>query len=214
MKKEIISILVFFLSISSYSQCFQSATASKKGVFNIEAESARTREGWTEQSTGDFTRMIYLEWTGEDSFNDPGKGILSFPIHITEPGIYSFFWRCKVGEGENPTEHNDSWLRFPDAYASFAVKLPEKDTIRPHGICTNDCPKGTGKEGWYKMYSSGSLDWTWTSRTSDNDPHEIRVQFNEAGLYHIEISGRSRAHLIDKMILFPHYITLKDALLR
>lgn len=213
MKTTISLLLMLFLATNLLSQCFLSANKSKNGVFNIEAES-KNAENWTGHETGDFTERVYLEWTGDDHFNDPGTSVLSYPIHITSPGTYTFFWQSKVGIGDDPTKHNDSWLRFPDASKTFAVKESVKDTIRPKGLCQEDCPKGAGSDGWYKMYSSNTTDWTWTSRTSDNDPHEIRVEFNTPGLYHNEISGRSKGHLIDKMILFPHYMTLRDALIR
>ena len=209
-----IALLIIVLSTHSmlFAQCFQSAVAPVKGVFYIEAESEPATEGWEEKSTGDITGITYLEWTGEDHFNEPGIGTIDYSVYIKKPGTYTFYWRSKVGLGDDPTEHNDTWLRFPDAHSTFAVK--ETDTIRPHGICIDDCPEGSGSDGWYKMFSSYTTDWTWTSRTSDNHGHQIRVKYDHPDVYLIQLSGRSNAHQIDKMILFPHYITLNEAILK
>ena len=52
------------------------------------------------------------------------------------------------------------------------------------------------------MYSSGTTSWTWSCRTSDHDPHEIYASFDTAGVYTVQISGRSENHAIDRFVLF------------
>lgn len=207
----LLSALFFLSTLIARSQCYQSAAAPAKGIYMIEAESEEPAEGWVIKSNSK-PDITYIEWMGEDYFNEPGNGIIEYSVHIQKPGTYTFYWRSKVGKGENPTEHNDTWLRFPDATESFAVQ--KGDTIRPHGVCTDDCPEGSGSDGWYKVFSSFTCDWTWTSRTSDNHGYGIRVHYDKPGVYLIQLSGRSNAHRIDKLFLFPHYLSLTEALLK
>ena len=53
-----------------------------------------------------------------------------------------------------------------------------------------------------KIYSSGTTNWTWSARTSDHDAHEVYVTFDTAGVYTLEISGRSKYHALDRIVLF------------
>ncbi|MEM0994056.1 MAG: hypothetical protein AAGI49_13540, partial [Bacteroidota bacterium] len=39
------------------------------------------------------------------------------------------------------------------------------------------------------------------SNTSDRDPHDIFVQFDEPGIYTMEVAARSAFHAIDRFIL-------------
>ncbi len=211
---KILALTLFMIISSSavgHAQCYQSAAGPVKGIYWIEAESEAPSDDWVKKTT-ENNNITYLEWTGEDHFNEPGIGTIDYSIHIKKPGTYTFYWRSKVGKGDDPTEHNDTWLRFPDAYSTFAVQ--KGDTIRPHGICVNDCPEGSGSDGWYKMFSSYATDWTWTSRTSDNHGYQIRVKYDKPGVYLIQLSGRSNGHLIDKLLLFPHYLDLNEVLLK
>jgi hypothetical protein len=54
-------------------------------------------------------------------------------------------------------------------------------------------------------------EWFWRSSTSDNDPHDIFAKFDVAGIYDIEISGRSKFHAIDQFVLFKTDKTLSAA---
>ncbi|HKL39420.1 MAG TPA: hypothetical protein VJ894_02015, partial [Cryomorphaceae bacterium] len=63
-----------------------------------------------------------LVWDGPSSMGSPGNGLLAFKIQITTPGTYRFLWRSKITIGNNNTEHNDSWLRIPDAAHFYGKK--------------------------------------------------------------------------------------------
>ena len=148
-----------------------------------------------------------------NQFNNPGVDVLTFPIQIEAPGIYRFQWRNRITEGTSTTDANDSWLRI-NADAFYAQRN-QNSVVCPKGYdpTTNDCPtdldadgnttpNGSGSNGWFKVYRSGQGDWIWSTRTSDNDGHDIFARFDEPGIYTVEIAGRSRDHAIDRWVLY------------
>jgi len=90
-------------------------------------------------------------------------------------------------------------LRFPDADDFFGQKGSSK--VYPKGSGKTPNPAGASSDGWFKVYLGGTTNWTWASSTSDNNAHKIYVKFNSAGTYTMEISGRSKHHLIDRIVL-------------
>ncbi|MEM1001621.1 MAG: hypothetical protein AAGH46_03110, partial [Bacteroidota bacterium] len=146
-----------------------------------------------------YTGSGYLSWDGNNNYNSPGIGTVTTTIRINNPGTYRFRWRSKVGTGNNSTEHNDSWLRFPDADNFYGERNGNR--VYPNGSGQSPNPNGASSNGWFKIYLSGSTDWTWSTNTSDHDAHQIYVQFDTVGNYTMEISGRSSNHLIDRITL-------------
>ncbi len=172
----------------------------QNGLVIIEAESIDTPGGWSKNSgAAGYTGSGYLEWEGGDSFNTPGNGTTTTKIKINDPGTYRFQWRNKVGLGNNSTEHNDSWLRFPDAADFYGQK--NSNIVYPKGSGKTPTAAGAGSNGWFKIYLSGSTNWTWSTKTSDHDPHDVYVVFDSPGIYTMELSGRSDHHLIDRISL-------------
>ncbi len=175
--------------------------AEENGILVVEAENLDLPTGWNVKSTvNDHTGSGYIEWLGGNSFSQPGNGLISVPIQINTPGTYIFKWRTKVGNGTNSTEHNDSWLRFPDADDFYGEKV-DGSRVYPNGSGKTPNPNGASSNGWFKVYLSGTTDWTWVSATSDHDAHSVYAQFDSAGVYTMEISGRSDNHLIDRITL-------------
>ena len=86
------------------------------GIISIEFEDNTFPEGWVLRSNASgFSGDGYMQWEGNSSLGNPGNGTVTFPIRITSPGTYRFLWHSSFQQGNNGTEHNDSWLRFPDA---------------------------------------------------------------------------------------------------
>ncbi len=61
--------------------------------------------------------------------------------------------------------------------------------------------EGATSGGWFKAYTN-TIDWSWSTKTSDNDAHEIYAVFNNPGVYTIQISGTTKGHTIDRMVLY------------
>lgn len=172
----------------------------ENGMVVVEAESLNIASGWVSKSSvNGYSGSGYIDWQGADSFNVPGKGTISAKIKINTPGTYLFQWRNKVGEGTNTTERNDSWLRFPDADDFFGKR--GSSVVYPKGSGKSPNPKGASSDGWFKVFLGGTTNWTWASSTSDHDAHKIYVKFDSAGIYTMQISGRSKHHLIDRIVL-------------
>ena len=181
----------------------------------IEAESiGDLPASWRDQATtaapnindpGAATGQGFIIWDGSQSLGNPGNGLLVYPIQINMPGEYRFCWRSQVGKGTSPTDHNDSWLKI-DADAFFGRKgngnvVCPKEFDPQENDCEGGVPEGSGRDGWFKVYSSGTTDWTFSTRTSDNDAHQIFARFDAPGLYAIRVSARSSFHALDRFTL-------------
>ena len=117
-------------------------------------------------------------------------------------------WRSRITNGNDGTEHNDTWLRFADADDFYGKKGDH--IVYPGGTGKTPRPNGSSKEGWFKVYMSGAGTWKWASNTSDNDGHGIYVKFDEAGDYIMEISARSSHHALDRFVMVKSGININD----
>ncbi|HKL02673.1 MAG TPA: hypothetical protein VJ911_03320, partial [Cryomorphaceae bacterium] len=159
----------------------------------------------------DYSGGGFLVWEGENAMGAPGNGRLTFNVHISTPGTYRFLWRSYITIGDNHTEHNDSWLRIPDA-AHFYGKKNNGHIVYPKGSNlppipesseqSNTEPNGAGSDGWFKVYMNTANNWKWQASTSDHDAHNIYAVFTHPGIYTIEISGRSTGHGVDTFVLY------------
>ncbi len=170
----------------------------------IEAENLDSIDNWTiETSAAGYSGTGYLEWDQGQFLGNPGNGTMAVRIKINDPGTYYFLWRSKVGFGNSSTDHNDSWLRFDDA-AAFYAEDDNGNRVYPVGRGTPN-PVGASANGWFKVYSSGTTNWTWSTLTNDHDGHDIYVRFDTAGIYTMEISARSEHHFLDRIVLSKNY---------
>ncbi|MEM7109045.1 MAG: hypothetical protein AAF519_12530, partial [Bacteroidota bacterium] len=157
----------------------------------VEFEDADFEGDW--QLVNDLSNATgrgYMLWEGDNFFGQPGNGLATYRLNISSPGLYRFIWRSAVKEGDNGTEANDTWLRFADADDFYGEKS-NGSLVFPRGTGKTPNPEGASSDGWFKVYRSGNdLDFKWQSNTSDNDAHPIFVQFDNAGTYTMEVSGR------------------------
>lgn len=190
------------------------------GALRIEAEDLPLNASWqigTDEPG--YSGSGYIVWTGSSSNNRPGNGLMEIAIRVPEAGRYRLQWRNRIGKGNNTTEHNDTWLRFTDAVDYYGKKGPSDEESRryPKPQCEDDdfmdairsrteisearCAAGSTRDGWMKVYSSGARDWRWSTRTSDNDAHDIFVEYDAPGVYTVQMSARADFHLIDRIVL-------------
>jgi hypothetical protein len=183
------------------------------GIVSIEFEDNDFPEGWVlKRDSDDVSGSGYMQWEGNPQMNSPGVGTVVFPLYITRTGTYGFLWRSSFRRGNNGTEHNDSWLRFPDADDYFGQKSGGS-RVDPSGSGREPNPNGSSRDGWFKIYRSGNSNaFKWQAATSDNDAHEIFVTFEEEGYYLLEVSARSDYHGIDRLLLFHESLSRNHAI--
>ncbi|WP_299552388.1 hypothetical protein [Seonamhaeicola sp.] len=177
-------------------------------VIEVETESITVIDDWKERTTiADFSGDGYIIWEGPNQFwrgeaNIGAAGRLTYKINIPRAGTYQFNWRSYIGKVDpsNPTtEHNDSWLRFPDADDFYGKR--DGSIVYPKGSGKTPNPAGENGNGFFKVYMNTGNAWTWTTGTFDNNFHSIFVRFDEAKEYTVEIAARSDHHAIDKFRL-------------
>lgn len=199
------SVFLFFglltISTQSFTQDCNAAYQEKDGRVIIEAENLSYSGSWKKQTDAKgYTGSGYISWTGSDYFNNPGNGKITVKIKINTSGTYRFQWRTKVGQGSSTTDYNDTWLRFPDASDYWGEKNDKK--VYPKGTGKTPNPQGASKDGWFKVYSKGTTQWTWSSSVNDNNAYLVYVKFNKPGTYKMELSVRSKKHFIDRIALY------------
>ncbi len=198
-----------FNALSSFAQDLP-VYIEEDGIIAIELESAGEYFDWSVDTIIDgYLGSSYLRYSGPNYFGSPGNSLLTFKINISTTGTYRFQWRSRIAQGNSNTDHNDNWLRIPDATA-FYGKIGNS-TVYPHGSGMTPTPNGAGSNGWFKVYQNQTNNWTWDASTSDNDPHPIFAEFDSAGIYTIEISGRSQGHAIDRFVLYHSSVSISDA---
>jgi len=217
-KTWVFLILFFYFQLVSAQT---SAFLEEDGLLVIEIESvAEVAEGWSEETVfEDYTGSSYFRYASNNQLNNPGNGLLEYPIFIQTPGLYQFQWRNLIAEGDSTTDYNDSWLKIlaSSFYGQRTLAGGVISIVCPKGYdpVLNDCPveldedledgvdpEGSGSGGWFKAYRSGEGGWVWSTRTSDSDAHNIYTEFESPGIYMIQVSGRSMSHAIDRMVLY------------
>ncbi|MGL1889520.1 MAG: DUF5060 domain-containing protein [Reichenbachiella sp.] len=199
MKNQYLGIVFYFLGLAGLSA--QGVNQELDGALLIESEHLNLTEQWSVR-VDSLSFASYIAWGGDDYFNEPGKGLVEIPISITNIGVYTLQWKSRIGEGSDPTEFNDTWLKFENAN-DFYGERTDGHIVYPYGVATAETlPEGSGKEGWFKVYLANDTTWTWSTNTSDNDGHAIKVSFEKPGEYKMLLSARSSNHQIDKIALY------------
>lgn len=186
----------------------------KNGLVSVEFENADFPGAWKLRSNGNgHSGKGYMVWEGSQYFNDPGTGKVTFKIKIKNPGTYRFLWNTAIKMGNEASEHNDTWLRFDDAADFYGQRKGTTDKVYPKGSGKTPNPAGASKDGWLKIYRSGSnLGFNWDALTNDHSGYEIFVKFNKPGTYLMEVSARSSGHAIDKFVLYNNSWSKSEAI--
>lgn len=205
--KYVICTSLILLSVQLIAADYQ----ERNGLVVIEAENFTGETGnWVkETSSQPFTGTSYIRWNGSNNFSTPGVGVINATFTIQNPGEYRVQIRNKVGHGSNTTESNDTWLKFPGVNDFYGRSGTHKVYPKGSGLTPN--PEGASKNGWLKMYCHGTTNWSWNSKTNDNDPYPVYVNFATAGEYTISLSGRSQHHCVDRIVLHRSNVTVAYA---
>jgi hypothetical protein len=101
---------ILYLPLLSKSNCLRYLEQDQLLV--MEVEHAPPVEDWAvETALTGFTGESYYTWRGPNLYVNPGVAVLSYPIQITNPGIYNFRLHNRH-DFPNPTEENDVFSRM------------------------------------------------------------------------------------------------------
>ena len=163
------------------------AFIEKNGLAVMEVESAPLTGPWeSSKSISGYSGSEYYLCTA-DSFKVGGKGILSYPFTVNNAGEYQVQLRNRIAEGNSNTEANDTFVRLIDASGN---------TIKP--VANGNTVTGT----WYKCYQNTKNTWTWQTSNKDHDPRALSWSLNAGKTYTLQLSGRSKGHAVDKIVLW------------
>ncbi len=170
------------------------------GIAILEMES-KSNSGFRNETMSGASAGRGLAYRGSNRFTSPGGSTITYSVRINSPGTYRFIWRNKIGviaSSNASTEHNDAWLKIN---ASDFYGRRGSGRVYPGGSGKFPTAEGSTSGGWFKVYTN-TINWSWSTQTSDFDPHAIYAVFNSAGTYTIQISGRSNGHFVDRMVLY------------
>ncbi len=196
------TLLTFFLIA-----CFQQIYAQGCGadfeevnglaVFELDAKTAGS---WERRSDGTASGGQALYYNGSDSFNSPpGNSVITYSIKVNTPGTYRVIVRNKIGiTSSGTTEHNDVWLKVNGS--EFFGRLGSS-VVWPIGSGRTPNPEGASGNGYLKVYTN-TFGWNWTSFTDDSGGHFLYATFPNAGVYTIQMGGRSNGFMVDKIALY------------
>ena len=193
---------------------------TRSGVAMIEAESLKLTGDWSVRTNRmGYSGSGFIGWSNARRNDDPKVDQIKLAVRVTLAGRYRFDWLNRIGMGTNGTEHNDTWFAAPSAADAYGARIRKSEETRRYpkpacddaarmararmkpGVTEAKCANGSSRDGFMKVYSSGATDWKWSTRTSDNDAHDIYVEFDKPGVYEIVLSPRSTEHLIDRIVL-------------
>jgi rhamnogalacturonyl hydrolase YesR len=123
-----------------------------------------------------------------DIFNLGGFSKVTYPFIINDGGTYQFAFRSRIGHGTSNTEANDSFIRLVDGDGNPVQPVPNQNV--------------TTSGSWYKVYMNVNGSWSHQSSNKDNDPHSLSWVLESGKEYALELSVRSKDHLVDRLILW------------
>ncbi|WP_405415823.1 Ig-like domain-containing protein [Maribacter sp. Asnod1-A12] len=200
LKITLLLLLQAFCFNQVYAQCSDADFEEENGIAILELDS-KTSGSWNRESTSGSSGGSALTYRGSNYFNSPGNSTITYQVRISSSGTYRFIWRNKISviaSSNASTEHNDSWLKIN---ASNFYGQSGSSRIYPGGSGKTPTPEGASSGGWFKVYTN-TIDWSYSTKTSDNDAHAVYATFNSAGVYTIQVSARSNGHTIDRMVLY------------
>jgi rhamnogalacturonyl hydrolase YesR len=123
-----------------------------------------------------------------DILNLGGFAKVSYPFFINEGGTYQFAFRSRIGRGDSSTDANDSFIRLVDSAGNPVQPVPNQNV--------------TTSDSWYKVYMNVNGSWSHQASNKDQDPHSLSWNLESGTGYALELSVRSRDHLVDRLILW------------
>lgn len=193
--------LLYFAQVEA--QSCNADFEERNGLAVVELDS-KTAGSWVRRNESGASGGRALYYNGGNFFNNPpGNSVLNYRVRVNSAGTYRVIIRNKIGiisSGPEPatSEHNDLWLRISGA--EF-YGLRDGRRVYPKGSGRTPNPEGASGNGYLKVYTN-QLGWNWRTLTNDGPGYQIYVRFASAGVYNINIGGRSNGYFIDKLAMY------------
>jgi len=159
-----------------------------EGLLVIEVESIDSGSRFTlESSVAGYKGTGYFRGNA-NMFNIGGVGKLAYPFEIANSSTYQFAFRSRIGEGTSNTDSNDTFIRLVDSEGNPVIPVANQNV--------------TTTGSWYKVYMNHAGDWSHQASNKDNDPHSLSWVLEAGNMYALEMSVRSKNHLVDRLILW------------
>ena len=106
--------LFIFNSKADYTNCDDGVFIEENGIIIIEAEDVLLSDGWELQNeVADYSGQGYITWVKETTVEKNNQGLLSYPLMITNAGMYIVKLR-NYHPCEDFTECNDVFVKMND----------------------------------------------------------------------------------------------------
>ena len=210
------------------------AFVEQDGIVLIEAEShPDLPEGWVKR--GDYDEAAapdlgalggknnFVMWQGADQSDAPGDAVLSYYVVIETPGRYDFELRDQPAF-DNPEKGGDTWVKI-DGAKFYGLQSDSGSSLYPEGAAPGSypadaepLPEADGEGGWMRYQSTNrSTHWGSGGHVNDtgsrDDRHDIVVEFDEPGVYEIQLSGATpSSHAIGSFALVNREIVTEFSL--
>jgi len=149
----------------------------------IEAEEFPLGGDWIKAESPDASGGAYLQFKGENHYKTAmDEHTLTKEISIPKSGTYTVKWCMRQPSDVEGDKSNDIWIGFPDA-----VQKGSEATIT----------------GLHKFYGRSKGRFGMNGTLETHHKHSpLNVEFPKAGVYRMQVSGRSELLQIDRFVLF------------
>jgi rhamnogalacturonyl hydrolase YesR len=186
MKKQIPALVFLLLSIpaSAIAQYY----LESDGLLVIEAESTDISSAFLyESDLPGYKGTGYLRSKFEFR-SAPGFRSIRYPVYIRNAGTYQIALRSRADAEGTDTPANSSFVRLLDEAGSPVLPVPNANVA--------------STDSWYSLYNSAGGDWSHPTSNNATAPRALGWEMETDSEYTLEVSIRSKDHLLDRVILW------------
>lgn len=163
----------------------------KDGFVVIEAESVELPDKWVfKDAIASHTGRGYIQWEGGEFFRThlapmEAPGVITYSFKVNNPGIYRVMWRTRqYPDVERNDADNDMYFRIVSGEDDDKDRGPDLSIFSKAGTQSKD-------------------EWSWRSWVlpGENGGTGNVMRKFDAGIHHIQISGRSERYPIDRFVI-------------
>lgn len=162
------------------------ASVADSGCVSIEIEDFELAGSWRLGYDSRVSGGTFVTWEGlaPEAENTVPVDVIELPFTIDTPGTYRFVWAMRQPFEFGDESADSSWVNVPDAARFGSID-------------------GGSYGGFVPIFgrARGEFDWSATADV-DGAQSEVSIVFDAAGVYTMQLAGRSHGHEIDRIVLF------------